>query len=242
MSNYYIITELNEVSFIQVCEADVNALKEMFPDVQENTIRHLRMEQNMSTNDVIDILVSQQEKCKAPSVQSILARHCQQNINVDDEYLLKTNRHSLWNKAQVFYKRAVCTSPTQLRKGLMIEFSGEEGADAGALRCEFFEKALQCANEDWFQGPEARRIPKCHWGCETELMMAGAMIAHSVLLGGPGFPCIHPAVFHLMVSGDTHLLSELPTVDLPTAADIPRDASTIDLLEMIDKVLYPRLL
>jgi N-acetylglutamate synthase/N-acetylornithine aminotransferase len=72
---------LNEVSLIlQVCEADVNALKEMFPDVQENTIRHLRTEQNMSTNDVIDILVSQQQKCKAPSVQSILARHCQQKI------------------------------------------------------------------------------------------------------------------------------------------------------------------
>ena len=63
----------------------------MFPEVQENTIRHLRVEQNMSTNDVIHILVSQQEKCKTPTVQSILARHCQQNINVDDEYLLKTD-------------------------------------------------------------------------------------------------------------------------------------------------------
>lgn len=70
-------------------------------------------------------------------------------------------------------------------------------------------------------------------------MMAGAIITHSILLGGPGFPCIHPAVFHLMVSGDAHL-TELSTVDLLTAGDIPGDASTIDLLEMIDKVLYTR--
>ena len=29
----------------------------------------------------------------------------------------------------------------------MIEFSGEEGADAGALKCEFL---LQSVNEEWF--------------------------------------------------------------------------------------------
>ena len=61
------------------------------------------------------------------------------------------------------------------------------------------------------------------------------MIAHSVLQGGPGFPCIHPAVYYLMVSGNSHL-GELSTADLPTAADIPRDASTIDILELIGKV------
>lgn len=119
----------------------------------------------------------------------------------------------------------------------MIEFSGEEGADAGALSFEFFEQVLQKVNEEWFEGSETRRIPRCHWGSETELVMAGCIMAHSILLGGPGFPCIHPAIFYIMCSGDlfTHL-SNIPTDDLPTAEDIPRDASTTDLLEMIRKV------
>ena len=38
----------------------------------------------------------------------------------------------------------------------------------------------------------------------------------------------------LAVTGDAHV-SELPTVDLPTAPDIPRDASTIDLLERLTR-------
>ena len=119
----------------------------------------------------------------------------------------------------------------------MIEFSGEEGADAGALTFEFFETVLQKVNEEWFEGSDTRRIPRCHWGCETELLMAGCVIAHSILLGGPGFPCIHPAIFHMMIFGDLHVhLSDVPADDLPTAEDIPRDASTIDLLEMISKV------
>ena len=40
----------------------------------------------------------------------------------------------------MFYKRAVIKLPELLKKDLCIEFSGEEGADAGALKFEFFEK------------------------------------------------------------------------------------------------------
>ena len=45
----------------------------------------------------------------------------------------------------MFYKRAV-TTPELLKKDLCIEFSGEEGADPGALKFEGFEKVLQCIN------------------------------------------------------------------------------------------------
>lgn len=47
-----------------------------------------------------------------------------------DEHVLKT--HGLWNKAKVFYKRAIAR-PAMLKKTLVIEFSGEEGADTGEL-------------------------------------------------------------------------------------------------------------
>ena len=92
-------------------------------------------------------------------------------------------------------------------------------------------------DEEWFEGADTRRIPRCHWGCENELLMAGCIMAHSILLGGSGFPCIHPAIFCMMTSGDMRVnLSDLQTDELPLAEDIPRDASTIDLLEMISKV------
>ena len=64
---------------MQVCEADVKVLKEMFPEVPDSTIRHLRVEQSMSTNDVIDMLISQQEKAKPISLQVALARHSRTN-------------------------------------------------------------------------------------------------------------------------------------------------------------------
>ena len=72
---------------------------------------------------------------------------------------------------------------------------------------------------------------------EFELEMAGAMVAHSILQGGPGLPCLHPAVFHTMVSGEAQLaVTTLTENELPTAKDIPLNASTCDLLEMIDQV------
>ena len=211
----------------------------MFPDVPHGTIRQLRVDQSLSNNDVIDILVSQQEKTKPLTLQALLARHSEGIINTQDDYLLRTNRCSLWNKARIFYKRAITTSPEMLKKELCIEFSGEEGADAGALKFEFFEKVLQCINEDFFQGAEDKRIPKCHWGSETELEMAGAIMAHSLLLGGPGFPCLHPTIFHIMAKhgGDGPLQAVCANLEkLPTVEDIPQDASTMDLIDMIHKV------
>ena len=86
----------------------------MFPEVPHATIRQLRIDQFL--NDVIDILVSQQEKAKPTNLQALLARHSEGIINTHDDYLLRTNRFSLWNKARVFYERAVTTTPELLKK------------------------------------------------------------------------------------------------------------------------------
>ena len=131
-------------------------MKENFPDVAEDTIRQLHS--RMSTNEVIDILVSQHEKAKLLSLPALLAHHTRENIDMQDDNVLKTNRRVLWNKAMVFYKRGITTSPELLKKDL-VEFSGKEGADAGALKFEFFEKMLQEMNDHWFEGCDCRRIP-----------------------------------------------------------------------------------
>ena len=71
-------------------------------------------------------------------------------------------------------------------------------------------------------------------GCKSQTEMAGAMLGHSVLLGGPSIPCLHPAIFHVLASGDASL-GALDPEDLPTTEDIPQDAS-MDLID-ISKVL-----
>ena len=80
-----------------------------------------------------------------------------------------------------------------------------------------------------------QRRERCHWGSEVELEIAGTMVAHSLLLGGPGFPCIHPGVYHMLVFGDC-CISNVHAYNIPASEDIRQDASTIDLLEMISNV------
>ena len=77
----------------------------------------------------------------------------------------------------------------------MIKFSGEKGSDSGALLFEFYQEVTKKLYDECFEGTENRKIPRFNWGLEIQLKMAGAMIAHSVLQGGPGLPCIHPAIF-----------------------------------------------
>lgn len=214
-------------------EADIRVLMEMFPSVREDAIRRLRIGQRLSTNAVIDVLVSENEKSKEPtSVSTILSDAAHLLIDEDDEYFMTTNRACMWNKAQIFYKRAM-HDPSLLRKGLVISFSGEEGIDAGALRLEFFEKILLEVNEEYFEGDMQRRVPKCHYGCEMQLQLAGTIVAHSLLLGGPGLPCIHPGLLHVVVKDS---LEGLEAHELPRKSDIPLNAATANLIELIDKV------
>ena len=69
---------------------------------------------------------------------------------------------------------------------------------------------------------------------EPELEMAGAAVAYSLLLGGPGFPILHPAVYaHLAIRPvDPERVS-----DHPSAKDIPLNAATVDTKDLIEKVI-----
>ena len=112
----------------------------------------------------------------------------------------------------------------------MMEFSGEEGADAGVLLFEFSQEVMRQVSEEYFEGDKGRKILRSHWGGTTEL------VAHSMLQGDPGLPCIHPAMYQLMVLGDCLELMSLQPGEFPTASDIPRNAAIMDLLKMIDEV------
>ena len=77
----------------------------------------------------------------------------------------------------------------------------EEGIDAGALRCEFFVELLKQMDKEYFEGPRQRRLPICRWDHEEEQEMAGLMISHSILLGGPGMPSLHPWIYTQISTG-----------------------------------------
>lgn len=58
------------------------------------------------------------------------------------------------------------------------------------------------------------------------------MIGHSIIQGGPSFPCLCPAVSSLPVFGDKEkALEELPSVN-----DIPRNATIISLIEEVSLI------
>jgi hypothetical protein len=127
------------------------------------------------------------------------------------------------------YKNALA-DPSRVKKKLMIHFSGESGLDAGALRNEIFTKVLQEINEELFEAPPDRRIPKNLWDADRDFEMAGLTVGHSVL-GGPGLPCLHPIMYDWMIDP-----SKEPTENLPTANDIPQTAANIELIDLISKV------
>lgn len=160
----------------------------------------------------------------------ILKAHAEREINFNHDITLFTSREHVWLTAKQFYKAAL-SNTSRLTRNLVIEFSGEEGVDVGALRSEFFETVISNISQQLFEGSD-RKIPKNEWGLLKEFEMAGLIVAHSVLHGGPGVPFISPVLYSFIVTGDReNLLGELPTID-----DIPQNSATADLLQLITKV------
>ncbi len=126
-----------------------------------------------------------------------------------------------------FYKNAK-SRPQKIQKELGVYFKGEAGG-SGSLQQEFFEDALKETSARLFDGEDDRCIPKKDWSLEILFEIIGMLLAHSLVRGGPGLPCLIPAVFEFLVSGNT---SEC----YPSKDDIPFDLSTHNLITFIEKV------
>ena len=88
--------------------------------------------------------------------------------------------------------RSVCT---------VLAFIGEAGADSGALRKEFFEDGLREVDSRLLEGPEDRRIVKKDCNLEMEFEIAGMLVAHSIIQGGPALPCLSESMFCYIFTG-----------------------------------------
>lgn len=169
------------------------------------------------------------------SATDLISSHAYRILDQSSEFMVNIDRSSpeaFWMAVVAFYKGGR-GNLSKLKQSLVVNFvnTGECGADCGALRKEFFEDALQEANERLFEGEVNSRIPMKDASLELQLEVAGMLIGHSLLQGGPGMPCLSPAVFQYLVHGDVSLC-------YPAAEEIPLNIATHDLITFIDKVSW----
>ena len=166
------------------------------------------------------------------SLDTILAVHSCSCIDQSSPVFIKVDKSILWQRAVALYKGFKNTR-IQLRRALAVEFHDEDGIDAGAIRLSFFELLMSEIDNQLFEGNQTRRVPKKDWGLSSLFEIAGMMVAHSVLNGGPALPCLLPAIYHGISTGDE---TELPPELMPCVDDFPNSLPYIDLIQFVQKV------
>ena len=222
-------------------------LREMFPRISSSRIKEVMM--LYGVEEGVGVLleesaeedVTQGTECDLnlnlpiqSSLQTILLELAHRTMNPAGELFLKVKKETLWQQALSFYKERK-GDEHKLRKDINIEFDGEEGSDAGALKITFLEMMIRELNNELFEGKEDRRIPKKDWGLEGAMEIAGVMVGHSIMCGGPGFDCLHPAFYYMLHSGAT-AHEALPSEFIPSVEDIPESLAYCELLELIQQV------
>ena len=84
---------------------------------------------------------------------------------------------------------------------------------------------MEEVNNRCFEGKVDRRVVKSDFCLCQELELAGMMIAHSVLQGGPGVPFMSPSQYECILSGESTISPDF-YVQLPSKDDIPLNAAT----------------
>lgn len=164
------------------------------------------------------------------SLQSLLHSHSNKVIDFSVSCHLEVARspkETFWLSVMAYYKSCKA-KPEKLTKELVIQFTGEAGADSGALRREFFEDAIYQVNMNLLEGDDDRRMLRKDWGMESTYEVMGSLVAHSILQNGPGLQCLSPTVYDYLTSQSTY----------PEIADIPLSMGTHELISLIEKVQY----
>lgn len=138
----------------------------------------------------------------------------------------RSSKETLWLSVVAFYKSCKL-KPEKLARELVIHFTGEAGADSGALRRVFFEDAICVANLNLLEGEDNCRMIRKDWGMESTYEMMGSLVAHSLLQNGPGLRCLSQTVYHYLTMQTSY----------PEIADIPLSLGTHDLISLINKVI-----
>lgn len=124
------------------------------------------------------------------SIKDVIKCFVKEKKNKNQHTILPVNRDTLWRDVIRFYKISMMDTSVLFKK-LIIQFTNEEGVDAGALTVEFFNKFFEIAKKELFEAVPSGKyfLPKRSGGNLTLFKMIGVAIGHSILNGGPTFPC-----------------------------------------------------
>lgn len=141
-------------------QEQLHTLREMFPQVDLSRIEEVMM--IYGVEDGVGVLLEEAAVDTSPadsvlsltnqsSLQSILFEHAHHVMDHSHEIFLKVNKDTLWQQALTFYKE-LKSNEKRARRDLTIQFDGEEGSNAGALKIPFLEMMLQSLNDKLFEG------------------------------------------------------------------------------------------
>ena len=208
----------------------MDELSEMFPDSPKNKIEVAAKKaatleeaanQVCEFQEEIVMVTSVPETCTDEklyfaSTESVVESFMA-NVKTDD-YSLTVDRDEVWRGALLFYKKALCNSDI-LRNNLTVSFNGEDGLDAGAIKAEFFEMLLKEIQQRLFEGSEWSMLPVKDSSKGLLFQLAGIIVSHSIVQGGPSFSALCPAIYFYLADADPlYVLSQLRRQDIPLNA------------------------
>ncbi|KAK3747215.1 hypothetical protein QZH41_014646, partial [Actinostola sp. cb2023] len=83
----------------------------------------------------------------------------------------------------------------------MVQFSGEDGADAGGPRREFFRLVIQeVSHSGLLEGSEGHMVFSHNLKLleENHYFLAGCLVGMSIMQDGSGIACLDPTMYKLM--------------------------------------------
>ena len=169
------------------------------------------------------------------SLASVLSQYARSVLVPDRDFYLTLRRDEIWPKGYQFYKAAK-VDKKWLRWNLVVKYENR-----GRNRCwhcyqgRFFSEFLKEVDQRLFEGSAYHRVPKKDIGLETLFKLAGIMMVHSVVHGGPSFSRMCPLVHAFLMSGRIDEAVQICISNI-SVADIPHNAGTDSVINLINKV------
>ena len=122
----------------------------------------------------------------------------QRNFSSDKEKV-NMDEDDIFNDALAYYK----DSKFDARKKLRVLYKGQPAADTGGVTRQFYTQLLQEISQQFFCSDTFKNpIYNSNIAVSGIMKLAGTVITHSILQGGPGFPVFSPSVYHYLATGD----------------------------------------
>ena len=169
------------------------------------------------------------------ALAAMLSQYARSVTVLDRNFYLTLRRDEIWPKGCQFYKAAKIDKK-RLRWNLVVEYETEEGIDAGtAIKGDFFCEFLKQIDQRLFEGSAYRRVPKKDIGLESLFELAGIMMVHSVVHGGPSFSRMCPLVHAFLMNGRIVEVVHASISNI-SVEDIPHNAGTDAVINLINMV------